>query len=105
MSSQPEKIKVPTQAQIYQDSIELTQDSKGIIPFMESEVIRFEAESARYLSGEQDNTEFTPYRLRQGVYGQRQADVQMIRVKIPLRIQPLHPRTFLPIPWLIHKVW
>ena len=83
MSSQPEKIKAPTQAQIYQDSIELTQDSKGIIPFMESEVIRFEAESARYLSGEQDNTEFTPYRLRQGVYGQRQADVQMIRVKIP----------------------
>ena len=24
-----------------------------------------------------------PFRLRQGVYGQRQADVQMIRVKIP----------------------
>jgi sulfite reductase beta subunit-like hemoprotein len=50
---------------------------------MEGEMVRFEAESARFLSGEQDNAEFTPYRLRQGVYGQRQADVQMIRVKIP----------------------
>ena len=33
--------------------------------------------------GNWDNTVFTPFRLRQGVYGQRQADVQMIRVKLP----------------------
>ena len=30
-----------------------------------------------------DTAAFTPFRLRQGVYGQRQADVQMIRIKIP----------------------
>ena len=40
-------------------------------------------ESAAFVAGERDNTVFTPFRLRQGVYGQRQADVQMIRVKIP----------------------
>ena len=42
-----------------------------------------EDESAAFVAGERDNTVFTPFRLRQGVYGQRQADVQMIRVKIP----------------------
>ena len=83
MSSQADNVQAPTQEEIHQRSIELTQDSRGIIPFMEYEVVRFEGESARYQSGEQDNSEFTPFRLRQGVYGQRQADVQMIRVKIP----------------------
>ena len=50
---------------------------------MEDEVQRFEGESYKFLAGEQDNAEFTPFRLRQGIYGQRQADVQMIRVKLP----------------------
>ncbi len=72
-----------TQEEIYRESLELASTAPGVVPFMESEVQRFEAESARYQSGEQDNLQFTPFRLRQGVYGQRQADVQMIRVKIP----------------------
>ncbi len=72
-----------TQEEIYRESLDLASTAPGVIPFMESEVQRFEAESARFQSGEQDNLEFTPFRLRQGVYGQRQADVQMIRVKIP----------------------
>ena len=72
-----------SQEEIYQESLELASIAPGVIPFMESEVQRFEAESARFQAGEQDNLEFTPFRLRQGVYGQRQADVQMIRVKIP----------------------
>ena len=72
-----------TQEEIYRESLELASTAPGVVPFLESEVRRFEAESARYQSGEQDNLEFTPFRLRQGVYGQRQADVQMIRVKIP----------------------
>ena len=72
-----------SQEEIYRESLELASTAPGVVPFMESEVQRFEAESARFQSGEQDNLEFTPFRLRQGVYGQRQADVQMIRVKIP----------------------
>ncbi|PKB79294.1 MAG: hypothetical protein BZY88_14105 [SAR202 cluster bacterium Io17-Chloro-G9] len=50
---------------------------------MDYEIKRLEEESASFEAGEQDMTQFTPFRLRQGVYGQRQADVQMIRVKIP----------------------
>ncbi len=72
-----------TQEEVYRESLELAATAPGVIPFMESEVVNFEEESARYQSGEQDNAEFTPFRLRQGVYGQRQADVQMIRVKLP----------------------
>jgi len=45
--------------------------------------VRLEEESAKFVAGEQDNAEFTPFRLKQGVYGQRQSDVQMIRVKVP----------------------
>jgi sulfite reductase beta subunit-like hemoprotein len=71
------------QEQIHNESMALTESSRGIIPFMEDEVLRFEAESDKFTSGALDNTEFTPFRLRQGIYGQRQADVQMIRVKIP----------------------
>ena len=72
-----------TQEDIHRDSLELARTGQSIIPFMDEEVVRLEEESASFVSGEQDNATFTPFRLRQGVYGQRQPDVQMIRVKIP----------------------
>ncbi|MEC9286753.1 MAG: nitrite/sulfite reductase [Chloroflexota bacterium] len=72
-----------TQESIYEKSLELSKDSQSIIPFMEDEIVRLEEESAAFIAGKRENTEFTPFRLKQGVYGQRQADVQMIRVKIP----------------------
>ncbi len=68
---------------IHHDSLELARKSESIIPFMDEEIVRLEDEAAAFVAGERDNTVFTPFRLRQGVYGQRQADVQMIRVKIP----------------------
>ena len=71
------------QERIHQESMTLAPGAPGIVPFMEEEMQRLEAESDRFQSGEIDNLEFTPFRLRQGVYGQRQPDVQMIRVKIP----------------------
>ncbi|MDA1129213.1 MAG: nitrite/sulfite reductase [Chloroflexi bacterium] len=67
----------------YQESLELSKNSQSIIPFMEDEIVRLEEESAAFVAGERENTVFTPFRLKQGVYGQRQADVQMIRVKVP----------------------
>ncbi len=82
MSSQTSR-QQRTLEDIHSDSLELARSSDAIIPFMDEEVVRLEEESARFTSGEQDNATFTPFRLRQGVYGQRQADVQMIRVKIP----------------------
>ena len=73
----------PSPSEIHESSMQLAPNAPGIIPFMEDEIRRFDAEVDRFRSGELDNTAFTPFRLRQGVYGQRQADVQMIRVKLP----------------------
>ena len=54
-----------------------------IIPILEREFDDFDTESTRFLGGEQDETDFIKFRLKQGVYGQRQPDVQMVRVKLP----------------------
>ncbi len=83
MSSQTSDTPTRTLEDIHKDSLELAKSSDGIIPFMDEEVGRLEDESAAFEAGERENTVFTPFRLRQGVYGQRQADVQMIRVKVP----------------------
>src|SRR5215831_6721710 len=47
----------------------------------EIEVFRRTAES--FLKGEITEDEFRPFRLKHGIYGQRQAGVQMVRCKIP----------------------
>src|ERR1700712_2128014 len=47
-----------------------------IIPILEREFDDFDTESAKYLRGETPETEFIGFRLKQGVYGQRQPDVQ-----------------------------
>lgn len=80
MTSQAQQ---PGLEDIHQSSMRLAPDAPAIIPFMEDEIQRFDAEVDRFSAGELDNTVFTPFRLRQGVYGQRQPDVQMIRVKLP----------------------
>ena len=54
-----------------------------VIPILEREFDDFDHESERFLGGEVEENEFIGFRLKQGVYGQRQADVQMIRVKLP----------------------
>jgi len=54
-----------------------------VIPILEREFDDFDSESERFLGGEIEESEFIGFRLKQGVYGQRQADVQMIRVKLP----------------------
>src|SRR3954464_6907994 len=54
-----------------------------IIPILEREFDDFDGEAASFLRGEQTEKQFIGFRLKQGVYGQRQPDVQMIRVKLP----------------------
>ena len=54
-----------------------------VIPVLEREFDDFDSEAGSYLDGDIEELDFIPFRLRQGVYGQRQADVQMIRVKLP----------------------
>src|ERR1700734_2031505 len=55
-----------------------------VIPILEREFDDFDTESGRFLKGELQEDDFIKFRLRQGVYGQRQPDVQMIRVKLPM---------------------
>jgi sulfite reductase beta subunit-like hemoprotein len=54
-----------------------------VIPILEREFDDFDTQAARFMRGEADPDQFVGFRLRQGVYGQRQPDVQMIRVKLP----------------------
>ncbi|MBS3916930.1 MAG: nitrite/sulfite reductase [Sulfuritalea sp.] len=48
-----------------------------------TEIAHYEAALARYLDLELDADRFTALRLQQGVYGQRQEGVNMVRIKIP----------------------
>jgi sulfite reductase beta subunit-like hemoprotein len=64
---------------------ELVEDVPGhVIPILEAEFADFATEAGRFTRGELAEEEFVKFRLRQGVYGQRQPDVQMIRVKLPM---------------------
>jgi len=55
-----------------------------IIPILEREFDDFDSRAGEFLSGAEDEGSFIPFRLKQGVYGQRQEARQMIRVKLPL---------------------
>jgi sulfite reductase beta subunit-like hemoprotein len=55
-----------------------------VIPILEREFDDFDTESTRYLKGGLTEADFIKFRLKQGVYGQRQPDVQMVRVKLPM---------------------
>lgn len=58
--------------------------NQRVIPIIPEELEEFENEVKRFQAGEWSTEhEFMAFRLRQGVYGQRQADVQMVRVKAP----------------------
>jgi sulfite reductase beta subunit-like hemoprotein len=54
-----------------------------VIPILEREFDDFDGKAEEFLSGGLAEDQFIGFRLKQGVYGQRQADVQMIRVKLP----------------------
>src|SRR5207302_2260998 len=55
-----------------------------VIPILEREFDDFDTEAGKFLRQETREEEFIGFRLKQGVYGQRQSDVQMIRVKLPM---------------------
>ena len=63
---------------------EVREDVPGhIIPILEREFDDFDNEAEKFLDGQTPEDQFIGFRLKQGVYGQRQPDVQMIRVKLP----------------------
>src|SRR5262249_50671499 len=78
-----EPVSIPAQRGTLEDP-EILQNVPGhVIPILQREYDDFKTEATRFLGGEMEEDEFIKFRLRQGVYGQRQADVQMVRVKLP----------------------
>jgi len=60
-----------------------------LLPAVREEIDTFETELRRMQQGQVPEKVFTEFRLRRGVYGQRQAGVQMQRIKIPLGLLTL----------------
>jgi sulfite reductase beta subunit-like hemoprotein len=54
-----------------------------VIPIIEREFDDFDNEAEAFLAERLPENEFIGFRLKQGVYGQRQPGVQMVRVKLP----------------------
>ena len=55
----------------------------GILDILPEEIVDFETQVKRFQNGQWNPNDFMAFRLRQGVYGQRQADSQMMRIKAP----------------------
>jgi sulfite reductase (ferredoxin) len=78
-----EPVSVPKERGTLEDP-EILQNVPGhVIPILQREYDDFKTEASKFLAGQIEEDEFIKFRLKQGVYGQRQADVQMIRVKLP----------------------
>jgi sulfite reductase beta subunit-like hemoprotein len=65
------------------DNPEIQHVPGHIIPIIEREFEDFESEATKFLDGQTPENEFIGFRLKQGVYGQRQPGVQMMRIKLP----------------------
>ncbi len=79
-----EPVSVPAAPRGTLEDPEVLQNVPGhVIPILQREYDDFKTESTKFLAGETPEDEFIKFRLKQGVYGQRQPDVQMIRVKLP----------------------
>lgn len=66
------------------ETITYTNDPGKILPILQRELEDFETEATRFLNGHIEEIPFIGFRLKQGVYGQRQPGVNMVRVKLPL---------------------
>ena len=79
-----EPVSVPAAPRGTLEDPEVLQNVPGhVIPILQREYDDFKTESTKFLAGDTPEDEFIKFRLKQGVYGQRQPDVQMIRVKLP----------------------
>ena len=78
-----EPASIPAQRGTLEDP-EVLQNVPGhVIPILQREFDDFKTEATKFLDGDIPEDEFIKFRLKQGVYGQRQPDVQIIRVKLP----------------------
>jgi sulfite reductase beta subunit-like hemoprotein len=78
-----EPVSLPAQRGTLEDP-EILQHVPGrVIPILQAEYEDFQSEVGKFLAQETPEEQFVRFRLRQGVYGQRQPGVQMIRTKLP----------------------
>ncbi|HEX6513373.1 MAG TPA: nitrite/sulfite reductase, partial [Chloroflexota bacterium] len=61
----------------------ITYPQRGVLTPLETEIEEFEGKAKAFREGELAPGDFRAWRLTRGVYGQRQADNQMFRIKIP----------------------
>lgn len=66
-----------------EDIIRREQFEKDHDRLVREEIETFGQRSEAFLAGEITEDQFRPFRLKHGIYGQRQAGVQMVRCKIP----------------------
>src|SRR6202044_3735488 len=82
-----EPVSIPAQRPAKKGSLEdpevLHNVPGHVIPILRREYDDFKTEATKFLAGDTPEDEFIKFRLKQGVCGQRQPDVQMIRVKLP----------------------
>ncbi len=67
-----------TTTKIYEDT-----GRPSIIQYSDGDIQEYEEKAQAFRKEEMPEAEFMAFRLRLGVYGQRQADAQMFRIKIP----------------------
>ncbi|MCC6381557.1 MAG: nitrite/sulfite reductase [Dehalococcoidia bacterium] len=66
------------------ETIVYSDEPGRVLPVLQRELEDFETEATRFLDGKIEENVFIGFRLKQGVYGQRQPGVQMLRCKLPL---------------------
>ena len=52
-------------------------------PIVQAEIDNFEKQALAWRAGDGLGDDFRPFRLQHGTYGQRQANRQMMRIKVP----------------------
>jgi sulfite reductase beta subunit-like hemoprotein len=57
--------------------------TQSIPDVVRQEIDHFAAKVKDYRAGQMPDEQFKPFRLVHGIYGQRQDDVQMMRIKVP----------------------
>src|ERR1700722_140715 len=78
-----EPVSVPAQRGSLEDPEGLQNVPGHVTPILQREYDDFKTEATKFLDGGTEEDEFIKFRLKQGVYGQRQPDVNMMRVKLP----------------------
>ena len=58
-------------------------ETQSVLKILPEEITGFESEVEKFRVGGWEEAEFMAFRLKQGVYGQRQPDTQMVRIKFP----------------------